>query len=61
MDDVSCIIDHDITIVSILDLENVADERIGCHAFYEVPSCLKSNEIEILLKIWIFKILEVAF
>ncbi len=56
MDDVSCIIDHNVPIVSILNLKNVTDERIGCHAFYEIPSCLKSNEIEILLKIRIFKI-----
>lgn len=39
VDDVAPIIDHDVAIVSVLDLKDVANHRIGREGFYEVEPC----------------------
>lgn len=40
MNDVSLTVDHDIPVVSILDLKYIAGDRIGCHRLDEVQSSL---------------------
>jgi len=34
--DVAILVDHDVTIVAILDLEQIADQRVGCHGLDKV-------------------------
>lgn len=43
MNDVARSIEHDVPIVSVLDLEKEAEDRIGSHAFDEVTSSLNAN------------------
>ena len=43
MNDVSVLVDHNVAIVSILDLQNVADQRVGSHALDEVGTSLKTT------------------
>ena len=44
VNDVSMFVDHDVPIVSVFDLEEVADYRIGCHATDKVGSSLGERE-----------------
>lgn len=41
MNDVSVFIDHDVSIVSILDLKKESNDAIGCHALNEVAARLQ--------------------
>ena len=46
VDDVPMFVDHDVAIVSVLDLQEVAHQRIGRHASHKVGSCLGEREGE---------------
>ena len=44
VNDVSMFVDHDIPIMSVFDLEEVAHQRIGCHAPYKVGTSLGERD-----------------
>ena len=43
MDDVSMFVHHDVAIVSVFDLEEITDQRIGCHTTNKVSSSLREE------------------
>lgn len=45
MDDVAVLIQHDIAVVSVLDLQQVTHDTVRRHAHHEVSSSLKANSI----------------
>ena len=45
MYDVSILVDHDVAIMSVLDLEEIADQRVGCHALDEVGTSLREQKL----------------
>ena len=40
MDNVAVPVDHDIAVVTVLDLQDIAGNRVSCHRLYEVQSGL---------------------
>jgi len=46
MYDVSLLVDHDVAIVPVFDLEDVADQRVGCHALDEIGTGLEEPDKE---------------
>ena len=43
MDDVSCLVQHDVPIVSVLDLQQEADDAVGRHRHHKVVTCLQND------------------
>ena len=56
MNDVSLFVDHDVAVVSILDLEQVADHRVGRHRLDEIFS----SSLELLSRLIPVLVLEVS-
>lgn len=44
MDDVPVPVDHDVSVVTVLDLEDIARDRVGCHALDEVHARLLKRD-----------------
>lgn len=57
MNDVSNTIDHDISIVSVFDLQQITEHTISSHTSYKVASCCPKR-FTILVSIFSYKILE---
>ena len=45
MNDVSLAVEHDVSIVSVLDLQEECDDTVGGHAHYEVPPGLSGLKV----------------
>ena len=45
MYDVSLLVDHDVAIVPVLDLKQVAHQGVGSHTLDEVSTSLQSTDI----------------
>lgn len=57
MNNVSLTVDHDVTIVSVFDLQQVAEHTVSCHTLYKVASC-RSKRFTILISVLGNKVLE---
>ena len=44
VDDVAILVDHDVPVVPVLHLQDVADQRVGRHALDEVGTGLHRGE-----------------
>ncbi len=41
MNDVSVLVEHNVSVVSVLNLKKVADQAVGRHADDKISTCLK--------------------
>ncbi len=47
MNDVSLLVDHDVAIVSVLKLKEIAHQRVGSHAYNELVTGLCARDVRV--------------
>ena len=60
MHDVSFAVEHDVPVVAIADLENVADDRVGCHRLDEVEAGLLERDAVLVAVAVLVKVAQVV-